>query len=123
MKMMDIVAAFTPPNCTDCVSPVDKNVGQTIKQKIAKRYQRDYDEDSDAWHLPKKLGGLGAPKKRQLVAKWASEAWAEFCECNLECITSAFVKSGFLLAKDGSENDKIELRKERKDLCSFKYNF
>ena len=117
MQMSGIVPAYTPPNCTDCVSPVDRNVGQTIKQKMAKRYTRDYDADSDAWHLPKKEGGLGNMKKRMLVAQWASEAWAEFTTENHTCILHSFIKTGFLIAKDGSENGKIELRKD------FKYNF
>ena len=56
-------------------------------------------------------------KKRMLVAQWASEAWAEFTTENHTCILHSFIKTGFLIAKDGSENGKIELRKD------FKYNF
>lgn len=109
MELMSIIPAYTPANCTDCTSPVDRHVGQAIKLKIAKRYHECYDKNRLAWELPKKHGGLSDSTKRQLVAGWASEAWAEMCENNQDCITAAFVKTGFLLAKDGSENGKVEL--------------
>ena len=34
MDCLHVVPAYTPPNCTDCVSPVDRHVGQTLKTKI-----------------------------------------------------------------------------------------
>ena len=43
-----------------------------------------------------------------LVARWVSESWTEFCQENQGCIRSAFVKTGFLLTKDGSENGLVE---------------
>ena len=113
MKLMDIVPAFTPANCTDCVSPVDHHVGQTLKLKIAKRYNDTYALNRDSWELPKKEGGLSDSKKRMLVAGWASEAWAEVCSDHQPLIRTAFVKTGFLLAKDGSENNLVELWKPR----------
>ena len=45
---------------------------------------------------------VGDPKKRMLVAVWASEARAEFCKDNQHCIESAFVRTGSLIDKDGS---------------------
>jgi hypothetical protein len=114
MREMGIVCAKTPPNCTDCVSPVDRNVGQAIKLKMAKRYEAEYEANTASWDLPKKQGGLGDPRKRMLVARWASEAWDEFCRENQDCITSSFVETGFLIAKNGSENHKICLWKKRK---------
>jgi hypothetical protein len=36
MAQMGIVPAYTPANCTDCVSPVDKNVAETLKKIIQK---------------------------------------------------------------------------------------
>lgn len=111
MKNMGIVPAYTPANCTDCISPVDANIGVTIKNIIARKYEEEFDVNEDEWLLPKKEGGLGNKKKRMLVAKWASEAWAEFTDGTKynHTVTSAFVKTGFLVAKDGSENHLIEL--------------
>ena len=48
-----------------------------------------------------------------LVAKWVSKAWTEFTR-NPKYhggVRSTFVKMGFLVAKDGSENKLIELHK------------
>jgi hypothetical protein len=66
------------------------------------------------WELPKREGGLSNTRKRMLCAQWASEAWAEFCQENQECIRRAFVGTGFLLAKDGSENHEVTLWKKKK---------
>ena len=110
MKLMQIIPAYTPANCTDCVSPVDCNVGQALKLKIAKRYNASYEAHKAAWEAPKRRGGLSDAKKRMYVAEWASDAWREMCgENGRHCIESSFVKTGFLLAKDGSENGKVEL--------------
>ena len=35
--------------------------------------------------------------------------WAELCQDNQASIRSSFVKTGFLIAKDGSEDGLIEL--------------
>ena len=114
MKAFHIVPVFTPPNCTDCTSPVDRHVGQALKLKMQKRYFTTSSTDRDRWDLPKKEGGLSDKAKRMLVAQWASEAWEEFCRDNQRCIRSAFIKTGFLLAQDGSENGLIELWPKRK---------
>ena len=82
----------------------------SIALKIAALYEADYARDKDRWELPKKEGGLADTVKRMLVAKWASEAWRDICENHHKLIRSAFVKTGFLIAKDGSENHKIELK-------------
>ena len=114
MQAMSIIPAFTPANCTDCVSPVDSHVGQTLKLKIAKRYDAAYAANTAEWERPKKQGGLSAMKKRMLVAQWTAEAWQELCQQNQRLIRSAFVRTGFLIAKDGSENGLIQLWPVRK---------
>ena len=107
MKTMGIQCAFTPADCTDVVSPVDHHVGQTLKLKIAKRYDQSCEENADIWEEHWRDGGLSASKKRRLVATWAAEAWRELHLDNRDLIRSAFVKTGFLIAKDGSENHLI----------------
>ena len=111
MELMDVVPVMTPANCTDCVSPVDRNVGQALKLKIARRYDEAFSRDREKWESPPGHGGLSASVKRMLVATWVSEAWQEFCAKNKRCITSAFIKTGFLVVKDGTENSLIELFK------------
>ena len=44
------------------------------------------------------------------MAQWLSDAWADLCTNHSKMIETAFVKTGFKLAKDGSEDDKIELQ-------------
>ena len=109
MQAMSIKPIFTPANCTDCVSPVDSHVAQTLKMKIGQRYDAAYMRNTEEWELPAKQGGLTAMKKRMMVAVWATEAWQELIEKNQKLIRGAFIRTGFLLAKDGSENHKIEL--------------
>ena len=104
MKTTGIQCAFTPADCTDVVSPVDHHVGQALKLKIARRYEETCEEHAEIWDLPWREGGLSASKKRRLVATWASEAWKELLLNHRDLIQAAFVKTGFLIAKDGSEN-------------------
>jgi hypothetical protein len=112
-KLMGIQPAFTPPNCTDCTSPVDHHVGQALKLKIGKRFEKCLETNRVVWGLSPEEGGMTTSLKRMLVAKWASEAWTELCTENKDLLRKAFVQTGFLVAKDGSENDQIVLEKGR----------
>lgn len=105
MKSFGIVPVFTPPNCTDCVSPVDHHIGKTLKTKIRKLAHEEF--DGDGWHG----GDLKVMDKRMKVAYWASVAWRGMCENSGDLFRSAFVSTGFLLAKDGSENNLVKLWK------------
>ena len=107
MHTMGIVSAFTPANCTDCTSPVDRHVGQTIKLKTRKMYNLWMDEQVEQT-------GLGNVRvtnsqRRMLLAQWVSDAWDDVCTNHLHLIQRAFVTTGFLVAKDGSENHLIDL--------------
>ena len=111
MDTFGIVPAFTPANCTDCVSPVDHHVAVTLKNKIFalkseyedKRAEEDEHFDWDEC--------LCAADKRMLMAQWASKAWEDICLNHHHLLLAAFVKTGFLLAKDGSQNGQVELEK------------
>ncbi len=51
-----------------------------------------------------------AMSMRMLIATWLSEAWADLrTNHDANIIESAFVKTRYKLAKDGSEDDKIGL--------------
>ena len=106
-----IVPLFTPYGCTDCVSPCDKNVGQHIKESMGVLYEDCLERYHDHWEE-----GVSAPARRILIAQWLSAVWKQIqAESADTLIRSAFVKSGFLLAKDGSENHLISIHKNVHD--------
>ena len=119
MEYLAIVPAFTPANCTDCVSPVDHHVGQTLKLKVSARFEDGYEADFNRWNQTSAEGGLTNSERRMLVAKWTAESWEEICTSHKSLLRSAFVDTGFLVAKDGSENHLITLWKGGEGLYTF----
>jgi hypothetical protein len=105
-NMLNIHPIYTPANCTDCVSPVDRNVGAWLKQR-AYALQDEELEDNDEWC---KEDGLSVSQKRKLCAKWLAQAWHELKTVHPHLLDSAFVDTGVCIAADGSENHKIRLR-------------
>ena len=108
MEMLDIECVFTPANCTDCVSPVDPNVGVWLKRRV---YQMQEDElelpENRNWGMPVALGGLTTMAKRKHTVRWISQAWSDFQAYHQNNCTAAFVDTGILTALDGSEKHKI----------------
>ena len=51
-----------------------------------------------------------AMARRMLMAQWLSDAWVELTTRHSNMINTAFVKTGFKLAKDGSEDHLIEIQ-------------
>ena len=105
-ELLHIKIVYTPANCTDCVSPVDRNVGAWLKQR-AYALQDEELEDSDDWTHE---DGISVPDKRMLCAKWLNQAWAELKEDHPHLLDSAFVDTGICIAADGSENALVRLR-------------
>jgi hypothetical protein len=110
MQHFEINYVYTPAGCTDCVSPIDRNVGQWLKERVY-RYQ---DEELDIpenrnWALPSKHGGLTKKEKRMHVVRWMSMAWEDLKRERPGLLNAAWVQSGCLVAKDGSENHLIKL--------------
>jgi hypothetical protein len=106
MEYMDIFPLYTPPECTDVISPCDHHIGRHLQRLIADKYEKAYDENQHDWDN----GGIETFDKRMLFATWASEAWTDLCTNNKHLIKNAFVETGFLLARDGSENHLIKLQ-------------
>ena len=96
----------TPPDCTDIASPCDQNVGVDLKRIIKQLYQIDFEKNHGLWTSDD--GQLSASQKRMKFATWAFQAWLVVRE-QQHLIRSAFVKTGFLIAKDGSENHLIQV--------------
>jgi hypothetical protein len=110
MTHFDINYVYTPAGCTDCVSPIDRNVGHWLKERVY-QYQDDELElpENRNWALPSKHGGLTKKEKRMHVVRWMSQAWEDLKRERPELLTAAWVQSGCLVAKDGSENHLIKL--------------
>jgi len=106
MSWVGIFPLYTPPECTDVVSPCDHHIGRHLQVLLAERYEEAYDANQMAWDM----NGIETPEKRMLFATWASEAWTDLCTNNKHLIHNAFVETGFLLARDGSENELIKLQ-------------
>ncbi len=94
--------AYTPPDCTDTVSPCDHYVGARLKHLMAVFYKDDFASNVAAFEL------LSASDRRMKMATWAAAAWALLRQ-EAEFIRSAFVSTGFLIAKDGSESHLIQV--------------
>jgi hypothetical protein len=114
MDLMGIRYGITTPNCTDVISPVDRHVGKVLKDKIHAKYEKALKSNARMWSLPAGQGGLSDARKRVLLATWTSEAWTELCRDNKHVITRAFVETGFLIAKDGSDRHEVRPYKRRK---------
>ena len=111
-ELLEVIPAYTPANSTDCTSPVDHHVGAKIKDLINDMFEEEYAQHYIDWNKSPKAGGLSLSAKRMLMVKWTSLAWTTIKRDYHELLKMAFVRTGFLVAKDGSENDQIKLWKD-----------
>jgi hypothetical protein len=51
-----------------------------------------------------------AAARRMLMAQWLSDAWTDLTTNHVHLIESAFIKTGFKIAKDGSEDHLIDIQ-------------
>jgi hypothetical protein len=103
MKKYNVVPAYTPAECTDIVSPSDHHVGARLKKYISVLYHHGLENNRTHWCNPPDQGGLQAWERRVLMAKWTVAAWVALSE-EPDFLRKSFVSTGFLIAKDGSEN-------------------
>jgi hypothetical protein len=106
MAEYNIKPAYTPPDCTDIVAPSDHHVGARLKKYISLFYHLDMEKNRTRWCNPPRQGGLEAWERRVLMAQWTCAAWAVVSQ-ESEFLRKSFVSTGFLIAKDGSENGEI----------------
>jgi hypothetical protein len=99
-----VFLAYTPGDCTDVVAPVDHHVGAAMKSIINLFFHEEMSLCYDRWMDE----GVGAAEVRMLLASWVAQAW-DIVKCKADFLRSAFVSTGFLLAKDGSEDHKINI--------------
>lgn len=110
MDIFKIKPIYTPAGCTDCLSPVDRNVGVWLKNCVYELQNAEMDKPENRnWSMPAGQGGLTVSEKRMLIVRWMSQAWTELKTNKQDLLLSSFVASGCLIAKDGSENHLIRL--------------
>lgn len=88
----------------DVVAPVDHNVGAHMKSIIAKYFHAEMDVHQAEWENK----NLSAGCRRMLMATWVLHAWAR-CSKKDYLLRQSFVSTGFLLAKNGSEDGLIKM--------------
>ncbi len=110
MDTFKIKYVLTPAGCTDCVAPVDRNCGVWIKNRVYELQEDEMDQSGNRnWAQASKEGGLSTSEKRMHVVRWVSQAWKEFKRDHQSTILAAFVDTGALQAKDGSEMSFVRL--------------
>jgi hypothetical protein len=116
---LGMVPVFTPPGCTDCVSPIDHHVGRQIQNYMAKCYQAEVEQNPHIWLASDDddhamdmddPNCASAAARRILMAQWLSAAWTDLELNHKHLLDSAFLQTGFLLAKDGSEDGLVSLQ-------------
>ena len=100
---LHVYQVLKPATCADvaCTAPTDHNVGPGIKARMTVLY-----EEWVGWERagePK----VSASERRLLLARWVSVA---SLQANTESlIRQSFMETGFLLARDDSENHLIKM--------------
>jgi hypothetical protein len=113
---LGMIPVFTAANCTDCISPVDHHIGRYIQTHMGRSYAKAVENNPEIWIASAEEQELddpacrGAMARRMLMAQWLSAAWTELTTKHAHMIDSAFVKTGFLVAKDGSEDHLIDIQ-------------
>ena len=101
---LNVYPVLTPANCTDVTAPVDHHIGAAIKAKMRIMYEVWIDQWERDGEPP-----LSASDRRLLLANWVSVAWEELKANGAHLIRQSFVETGFLVARDGSENHLIKM--------------
>ena len=73
---------------------------------MAVLYEHVLERNREAWEN----GELNAAERRIYIVNWVGTAW-EVLKTMPEFIRKSFVSTGWLLAKDGSENHLVKLKK------------
>jgi hypothetical protein len=114
---LGMVPLFTPPDCTDCVSPVDHHCGRFVQEHMAKKYRAALEERRALWMASENdeediadPESTSAMMRRIEMAKWADDALELLFTQERHRVHQAFFNTGFLLAKDGSEDARMRLQ-------------
>jgi hypothetical protein len=86
------------------LGPSDHHIGQHLKSMVCTFYKNDFELNRDIWCTD----SLSASERRQKVAEWAAGAWA-ILRAEADRIRQCFIATGFLIARDGSEDALIQI--------------
>jgi len=75
---------------------------------VTELYKAEMEENDAAWSNPPSHGGLQDWQKRVKLVLWLCTAW-ERMRKDHSFIKSTFVSTGWLIARDGSENHLIKI--------------
>ena len=115
-EKLRLVPLFTAANCTDCISPVDHHIGSYMQKHMGAGYRTEVLNNPAIWIATSEEQEIedanckSAMHRRMLMARWMSEAWDSLVTDHSDMIEKAFVSTGFLLAKDGSEDHLLKLQ-------------
>jgi hypothetical protein len=113
---LEMMPIYTAAGCTDCISPVDHHVGRFIQQHMGQAYQNAIEKNPHIWRADvaerdiEHAHSTSALARRMLMAQWLSDAWTELITNHTGLLLSAFVRTGFLLALDGSEDHLMQIQ-------------
>lgn len=114
---LGMVPVYTPPGCTDTVSPVDHHIGRRIQNFMAARYQEELETNPHIWLASdgedveiEDTNSSSAMERRMLMAQWLSDAWSDLQTNGAKQLDAAFLQTGFLVALDGSQDHLIQLQ-------------
>ena len=119
-ELVKIAWAFTPGGCTDVVAGPDNNM-VNLEKTFVRRYYRAARRDKEngpRWSKPPKDGGVKPYERRAHYMSWVSRARKEFLHNFQGEIWKRHQECGFVLAIDGSENDKLQFRDGK---CKYVY--
>ena len=107
-KMLEygIQPVYTPPYCTDCVSPCDHHLGAWIKEQMGVLFQDEILNNYDHWVG----GGANFAGCRRKLIFWFLQVWKKFVVQKAHTIRQAFISTGFLIAMNGMQNHFIKLQ-------------
>ena len=99
-----VLPFYTPPDCTDCISPCDHHVGKWLKGEIGGQYKLEVESKRQQWAED----NVGPQEKRVLMLRWLGNAWNLLRE-NSAFILSTFTSTGFLMELENpNKNIKME---------------
>ena len=100
--------AYTPPDCTDVISPSDHHVGNELKRIISVFYHEELSANMDTWCGDGSEFTTSYRRMKMATCTWAAAAW-EILKRRSDFLKASFVSTGWLLAKDGSENNLVKI--------------
>ncbi len=106
VRILYLLCSLTYQTCVRAlfIGPSDHHIGQHLKSMVSTFYKNDFELNRNIWCTD----SLSASERRQKVAEWAAGAWA-ILRAEADRIRQCFIATGFLIARDGSEDALIQI--------------